>query len=363
MAHENLKQFLIGDAGKRFVKDMTTATYDWADKVPSDFFNYRIFEELTIRYETGEKTRLGLGKNDHYRFDAVFYIQPGRRALNQKQCYNVGVELKNSKSDLMGDHKIDKYIGWTDFFFVSVPSALIEDAKQKVEDICKENKDLKGLIGVMNVETGEIVSLPKRQDITLENICKLQEQIIYNIIFSDVKDISFKIGDVTDAAPQKTASQEDKAELPNKEKSAPSPAPKHDAEEEKKRRQEYTEKKNEKLRELAERAEELPFETAQVYNKLDTNAKQVFWGILDEQGSDTNTRSQISETSGVSLQKIDRSLVTLTELGLIKREGSKKKGRYTVDMATDKTATCASCKLKDQCDYKGAETGNCAKYR
>lgn len=97
MAHENLKKFLIGDAGKRFVKDMTTAAYEWAYKIPSEFFTYRIFEELTIRYDTGEKTRLGLEKNDHYRFDAVFYIQPGRRALNQKQCYNVGIELKNSK--------------------------------------------------------------------------------------------------------------------------------------------------------------------------------------------------------------------------------------------------------------------------
>lgn len=358
MAHENLKKFLIGDAGKRFVKDMTTATYEWANKIPSEFFNYRIFEELTIRYETAEKTRLGLEKNDHYRFDAVFYIQPGKRALNQKQCYNVGMELKNTKADLMGDHKIDKYIGWTDFFFISVPGSLINDAKQKVKDICQEYKNLKNLIGVMNVETGEIAIMPNRQAISLENVCKLQEQIIYNIIFSDIKSISFKIDDVKNTDEQPTA-QEPATKTIEK----PSTSRKYDAEEDKKRRQEHADQKNEQLRQLAQRAEVLPFETSQAYNKLDTNAKQVFWGILDKQGSDTITRTQISETSGVSLQKIDRSLNSLVESGLIKREGSKKKGRYVVDMPTDKTATCATCKLKEQCDYTGAETGRCANYR
>ena len=78
---------------------------------------------------------------------------------------------------------------------------------------------------------------------------------------------------------------------------------------------------------------------------------------------ETNTRTQISEKSGVSLQKIDRSLTILTEYGLIKREGSKKKGRYVVDMPIDKRASCASCKLKNKCEYTGAETGNCARFR
>lgn len=362
MAHENLKQFLIGDAGKKFVMDLTLSTYEWADKVPSEFFNYRIFEELTIRYETGQKTRFGLDKNDHYRFDAVFYIQPGRRALNQKQCYNVGVELKNSKADLMGDHKIDKYIGWTDFFFVGVPSALIEDAQKKVNEIYQKDEKLKDLIGVLNVETGEIVSMPKRQDISLENVCKLQEQIIYSIIFSDVKAISFKIDEI-ESEPFENNSIPSKEVQNKQEWKKDKVSPQYDAEADKKRRQAYAEQKSEQLKQLAKRAEELPFETSQAYNKLDTNAKQVFWGIVDEQGAETNTRTQISESSGVSLQKIDRSLVALTESGLIKREGSKKKGRYVVDMPTDRTATCASCKLKEQCDYKGAETGNCAKFK
>ena len=342
MAHENLKRFLIGDSGKRFVKDMTTATYEWANKVPSEFFNFRIFEELTIRYETGEKTRLGLDRQDHYRFDAVFYIQPGRRALNQKQCYNVGIELKNSKADLMGDQKISKDIGWTDFFFIGVPSNLINDAKQKVNNIYNDNETLKGYIGIMNVETGEIVTLPDRQNVSIDNVCKLQEQIIYNIIFADVKAISFKIEDVF---------VDTESPITNK----------YDAEEDKKRRLAYAEYKQATLNELARRATNLPFGTAQVYNKLDINAKQVFWGILDEQG-ETNTRTQISEKSGISLQKIDRSLTILTEYGLIKREGSKKKGRYVVDMPIDKRASCASCKLKNKCDYTGAETGNCAKF-
>ena len=103
MAHEELKALLEGDQGKLIVKSVTQSMYAWAWKVPAEYYNYRVFNELTVRYETGERTRLGLKKFDHFRFDSVFFVEPGYRALDQRQCYTIGIELKQSKSDLMGD--------------------------------------------------------------------------------------------------------------------------------------------------------------------------------------------------------------------------------------------------------------------
>ena len=82
-AHEELKQLLGEQPGKAFALDVTRMVYGWAARIPDKAIRYRIFEELTVRYETGEKTKRGLDKQDHYRFDAVLFIQPGYRALNQ----------------------------------------------------------------------------------------------------------------------------------------------------------------------------------------------------------------------------------------------------------------------------------------
>lgn len=373
MAHENLKQYLIGNAGKSFVSTLTRAVYSWANKVPDVFYNYRIFEELTIRYETDEKTRLGLDKQEHYRFDAVFFIQPGQRALNQHQCYTAGVELKNSKSDLMGDDKIVKYLSWTNYFFIGVPSDLIEDAKAKIQEIYRTYLYAKDLIGLMNVETGKIEILPKRQSVTVANTCKIQEQIIYNVLFNEIKTISFSLNEIEVEKAQfndnpelvnplldnsvlaNATNTEDNSTIENTYSEITSTETKtKDAE----YRKELAERKAERLNALSQRGECLPASTAAIYNALDPNSKEVFWGIVDSQSIEGNiTRETLSKATGLSLQKIDRSLVPLTEKGLISREGGKKNGTYVVTVETDKSKTCESCKLYKQCQYAHANEG------
>lgn len=382
MAHENLKQYLVENAGKSFVSTLTRAVYTWASKVPDVFYNYRIFEELTIRYETDEKTRLGLDKQDHYRFDAVFFIQPGQRALNQHQCYTAGVELKNSKADLMGDDKIVKYLTWTNYFFIGVPSDLIEDAKTKIQEIYKTYLYAKDLIGLMNVESGEIVVLPKRQSVTVANTCKIQEQIIYNVLFNDIKTISFSLNEIEvqpahfndnpilyNPVLQQTQSTENVLSTAtitedkfaenkfDEDKSSQDTTTKdavHDAE----YRKELAERKAERLKALSKRGECLPASTAAIYNALDPNSKEVFWGIVDSQSIEGNiTRESLSNATGLSLQKIDRSLVPLTEKGLISREGGKKNGTYIVTVETDKSKTCESCILYEKCQYVHSNEG------
>jgi len=128
MAHENLKVHLTGKPGQTFVATLTHMVYPWSVKISDSYINYRIFEEVSIREESSGKTRLDLDYRPHYRFDCVFFIEPGYRALNQRQVYTVGVELKNSKADLTADDKIDHYIGYTDYFFLGVPTELIPDA-------------------------------------------------------------------------------------------------------------------------------------------------------------------------------------------------------------------------------------------
>ena len=378
MAHENLKQYLVGNAGKSFVSTLTRAVYSWASKVPDVFYNYRIFEELTIRYETDEKTRLGLDKQEHYRFDAVFFIQPGQRALNQHQCYTAGVELKNSKSDLMGDDKIVKYLSWTNYFFIGVPSDLIEDAKAKIQEIYKTYIYAKDLIGLMNVETGKIEILPKRQSVTVANTCKIQEQIIYNVLFNEIKTISFSLNEIEVEAAHfndNPVLEQDENVLSEKNNVLSESVPSVDANsaientysqitssetktKDAEYRKELAERKAERLNALSQRGECLPASTAAIYNALDPNSKEVFWGIVDSQSIEGNiTRETLSNATGLSLQKIDRSLVPLTEKGLISREGGKKNGTYVVTVETDKSKTCESCKLYSQCQYVHSNEG------
>ena len=163
MAHERLKGLLDGNSGKLIVKSVTRVLYAWADKVPAEYYNYRVFNELTVRYETGEKTRIGLNKYDHYRFDSVFFVEPGYRALDQRQCYTIGIELKESKADLLGDKKMEKYLGWTDLFFIGVPADLTEEAIEKAKDVNNE------YIGVIDVENGLIIKNSKRMNVSDRN--------------------------------------------------------------------------------------------------------------------------------------------------------------------------------------------------
>ena len=197
-AHEELKQLLGEQPGKAFALDVTRLVYGWAERIPDDAIRYRIFEELTVRYETGEKTKRGLDKQDHYRFDAVLFIQPGYRALNQNQCFTVGIELKNSKADLMGDHKMDKYLGWTDLFFIGVPADLTEDAIRKADEVSEEVFGNKSMVGVFDIENGIIYKIPaQKQDVSMENRLKIQEQVIYNILFNDMKSITVKLEEIS----------------------------------------------------------------------------------------------------------------------------------------------------------------------
>ena len=422
-AHEELKKLLAEKPGKAFALDLTRKAYEWADRIPDDVINYRIFEELTVRYETGEKTRLGLDKQEHNRFDAVFFIQPGYRALNQNQCFTVGIELKNSKADLVADKKMNKYIGWTDFFFIGVPADLTEDAIKKAEEVSLqafgENPALgkdslgKSMVGVFDVENGFIYKMPARkQSVPVENRLKIQEQVIYNVLFNDLKTIKVKFEEIDvvvlppSAAP-KTSAHERSApgtsasgtptttgEMPSEatgstksgtELASDGSKPIRAASSTPKGKEGHTEagnaesgtvsesstvkttldeqfvaarnekraenraRREELARNLVERNRQLTDRTKEQLAGLSERDQLVFWCVRDATAHGGINGIDIPDTIGQSPASINRSIKRLKERELVVLDGVPKYGKFKVLGDALKSSRCVTCRLNEEC--------------
>ena len=343
MAHEELKALLEGDSGKLIVKSVTQSLYAWAWKVPAEYYNYRVFNELTVRYETGEKTRLGLKKFDHFRFDSVFFVEPGYRSLDQRQCYTIGIELKQSKSDLMSDKKMEKYLGWTDLFYIGVPADLTGEALEKAKEVNNE------YIGVIDVENGLVIKNSKKMKVTDRNRMLVYEQVLFNTVFREMGTISFDADEVIiDHENNETGDEIE-----------PSPLESHKSEAEllaeriAKRAAETAKKaaKSKEARDLADRAANLAEPTRRVLSALPDKAQAAYHHLRNNPG---NNAHDIEEALGVSEATAKRLAGQLTDAGLIERQGSKKTGGY-YPIGGEKEpmrylAHCADCEL-----YKNAQ--------
>ena len=375
MAHENLKQHLVGKPGKDFVTNLTLAVYDFVSKIRRaygsfDFIHYRIFEEVTVREYTGQKNKWGDEKPEHYRFDCVFFVEPHQSAINQRQTYTVGVELKNSKGDLMGDAKIEHYLGYTDFFFIGVPSNLVVDAvgRAKTDDH----------IGVFDVETGRLCKMPARIHPTVERKYNLLEQIMYSRMFDeDFKNVvSVKVEDVEvkpaplkpkdDRSPLVLAMDEEEAQeeaLREAQEEALREARTADIEADREaarqREQIRREKHDAKVAALKEEVtamnEKVPAVVASILEGLSLNDQRIYHAIRRNDGVQAQYIAEILPyQEGVerpSIATVKRSISSLTKAGLIEREGSKKTGQYIikkVDCAPDSCQVCAKSPLCTQ---------------
>ena len=379
MAHENLKQHLVGKPGKDFVTNLTLAVYDFTSKIRRaygsfDFIHYRIFEEVTVREYTGQKNKWGDEKPEHYRFDGVFFVEPHQSAINQRQTYTVGVELKNSKGDLMGDAKIEHYLGYTDFFFIGVPSNLVADAvgRAKTDDH----------IGVFDVETGRLCKMPARIHPTVERKYNLLEQIMYSRMFDeDFKNVvSVKVEDVEvipaplkpkdDRSPLVLAMDEEEAlrevqknaqeEVPGEAlREARTAAIEADREAARQKEQIRREKHDAKVAALKEEVtamnEKVPAVVASILEGLSLNDQRIYHAIRRNDGVQAQYIAEILPyQEGVerpSIATVKRSISSLTKAGLIEREGSKKTGQYIikkVDCAPDSCQVCAKSPLCTQ---------------
>lgn len=79
---------------------------------------YRLLTEFAVNTGTAHHSR---------RIDALVIenISPAERGSIAIH----GIEIKVSRSDLLGDHKMQEYTDFVDFFWIAVPDALVEDVK------------------------------------------------------------------------------------------------------------------------------------------------------------------------------------------------------------------------------------------
>ncbi len=373
-AHEELKKLLGERPGKAFALDVTRQVYAWAERIPDDAIRYRIFEELTVRYETGEKTKRGLDKQDHYRFDSVLFIQPGYRALNQNQCFTVGIELKNSKADLMGDHKMDKYLGWTDLFFIGVPAAITEDAIKKADEVSEKVFGNKSTVGVFDIENGVIYKMPARkQNVSIENRLKIQEQVIYNVLFDDMKTITAKLEEISienHPINEITVGEENYQEKDaldttsdNSSQEKPTKSPKSSLDEDfvkarNEKRAENRAKREELAKDLAERNRRLTTKTREQLAGLSDRDQLVFWCVRDATVDGGINGINIPSAIGQSSAAVNRSLKKIKERGLVTLDGAPKYGKFKVIGDALKSSRCITCRHYDECQGSALHCGS-----
>ena len=373
-AHEELKKLLGERPGKAFALDVTRQVYAWAERIPDDAIRYRIFEELTVRYETGEKTKRGLDKQDHYRFDSVLFVQPGYRALNQNQCFTVGIELKNSKADLMGDHKMDKYLGWTDLFFIGVPAAITEDAIKKADEVSEKVFGNKSMVGVFDIENGVIYKMPARkQNVSIENRLKIQEQVIYNVLFDDMKTITAKLEEISienHPINEITVGEENYQEKDaldttsdNSSQEKPTESSKSSLDEDfvkarNEKRAENRAKREELAKDLAERNRLLTTKTKEQLAGLSDRDQLVFWCVRDATVHGGINGIDIPSAIGQSSAAVNRSMKKLKERGLVARDGAPKYGKFKVIGDALKSSRCITCRLNEECQGGALHCGS-----
>ena len=379
MAHENLKQQLVSDAGKKFVIGLTSRIYE--KKVVNiyrktgnyDFINYRFFEEVTVREYTGKKTRFGEDNPDHYRFDAVFFVEPGYNSLNQRHIYSIGVELKGEKYDLINDDKMEHYLGYTDFFFIGVPVNLVSYALKRAEG--------NDYIGVFCVDDGKIWLLPSRQEPSYKNQRDLLTQILFANMFNlDFKNsVSIKLDkledveilpmplDVVQTPPVQESPEENhtggilQPENQYSEDTQPLPyegrTPAASIEEQKEkemlRRQKHDAKVIAIKLELATMNAEVPSVVASMLEGLSLGDQRIYHVIRKNGGIQAQSIADMlpeqDDVEKPSLATVKRSISALTDAGLIEREGSKKTGQYIVKAISCDNESCQVCAKSPLC--------------
>ena len=141
--------------------------------MPNMARGFRVFPEVTVRErDNGQTNRLGGAKPDHYRFDAILAVKPGKDALNQESVFTVGIELKGSIDDLRADKKFTHYRGWTNLLFFAVPQNLVLAAEEKVEYFDD--------IGVIDIDDGYVRKYPCICKPSAENEIEILRQLVYN---------------------------------------------------------------------------------------------------------------------------------------------------------------------------------------
>ncbi len=245
-----------------------------------------------------------------------------------------------------------------------------------------EHPETLSKIGVLGLETGELYSHPQRSEVSIEKQNLVLQNAVYNYAFKDAKTIFFtpeelpaqvaltgknmvdedaknsaqnnlqqncklKNSDTQQYEEQQNNLQENCTlrkgsykQLSNEEKAARKAAFLA--------RQEFREKR---AVELAEKSTVLNEDIRQRLMAQPPKAQEVFWKIRESKNG-KQLQDIVSELD-YSQRTAAYGLASLTSAGLIKRDGSRKTGAYTVTDVAACNTTCATCSIALQCkDYK-----------
>jgi hypothetical protein len=171
MKHDDYVKALANTIGDGLVKQMSLCSQTIKVHYTDLHVKYWCIPEFTIRLDKSVILPDGRYHLSRRRFDAMFLVVPTLNAVAQQWTFKVGIEVKATKSDLLGDEKIEDYLGWTDYFFVAIPDSLVRLAINKFKNEPR--------IGVISLDSGNIAKMPAWQEVPNGRKLAIMEQAFY----------------------------------------------------------------------------------------------------------------------------------------------------------------------------------------
>lgn len=166
-AHRLEKDELRSSVGKSLLTDFCISgkiplhNYDYA----KDAIIVQPIEEYPVPFIYGYDSHHKPRYANRY-IDLVYIVSPGKTSPSRRECFTVGVEIKNSERDLWRRRgQIKSYFGQTNYFFLAVPKYLVGSALEYARNEPR--------LGVMDMTNGRILKYPERQDIAKDIIADM----------------------------------------------------------------------------------------------------------------------------------------------------------------------------------------------
>ncbi|MBO4822129.1 MAG: hypothetical protein J5548_11795 [Prevotella sp.] len=380
--HDELRQLLVENQGKFFVRSLADSHYKLCGRINLDEVEYRVFSELTVRVKNGQMSWQGYEKSDKYRFDAVLFIKPSVGAVGQGTCFTCGIEIKGDHADLMQDTKIIEYVGWTDIFFIGVPRELVEDAIEKRNELVRLYPEEAKYVGVMCLDDGMVYITPTIQKVSLQARYEVLQQVIYgsHLVWgetsgsevvtlheADPQDIT-----IPDTTELEENNQQEFVRFIGGEKDVSSSATAAAAmanadvapggirarlsdeeyEEYKRNRANVAAVNAMRKKELAEKAQGLLEDARQRLTPMSISTQELFWYLRQNpcNGAALCTALEMSQRS------VDVAVSALAKAGLVERVGSRKTGHYAVTELGRCDESCGICAKYSTCTIRQEAT-------
>lgn len=181
--HQHFKEAMLGEVGQRFLSEFFARQRPWHrhDMRPERFVRYIPLNEFPFSVPGDKKDSLGRPTANTRRLDMVLYVASGRDAAYHQDCFSIGIEMKGSWNDLWRDHKMQHYLGKTDFLYLAVPDWLAEEALSKASRI-------EGL-GVFSLTSGAIFRVASKQEV----VPVIRDQMLFRALFKPESAVEFWI--------------------------------------------------------------------------------------------------------------------------------------------------------------------------